>query len=140
MVFIRPVRCGLESRSARTAGSKTNFSRPALEEGGNGSRRKWRCGFYEFWDKEVKPQYVAVWIPQWNLRQAFQYMDKADYESVRSWTWVKITQRGKIRGTLGKLFQRSHEVLYFFKRRDVEGSVELGALREQEVIFADRTK
>eukprot|EP00924_Labyrinthula_sp_SR-Ha-C_P013666 snap_masked-scaffold_5-processed-gene-9.28-mRNA-1 protein AED:1.00 eAED:1.00 QI:0/0/0/0/1/1/2/0/111 len=51
-----------------------------------------------------------------------------------------MTPGGKIRGALGKLFQRSHEVLYFFKRRDVKGSAELEALRTQEVFFADRPK
>eukprot|EP00924_Labyrinthula_sp_SR-Ha-C_P005401 augustus_masked-scaffold_1-processed-gene-30.3-mRNA-1 protein AED:1.00 eAED:1.00 QI:0/-1/0/0/-1/1/1/0/354 len=96
--------------------------------------------FMNFGIKEVRPQYVAVWIPQWNLRQAFRYMSEADYESVHSWTWVKMTTCEKIRGALGKLFQRSHEVLYFFKRRDVEGSTELKALKEQEVVFSDQTK
>eukprot|EP00924_Labyrinthula_sp_SR-Ha-C_P003437 snap_masked-scaffold_15-processed-gene-9.33-mRNA-1 protein AED:0.88 eAED:0.88 QI:0/-1/0/1/-1/1/1/0/1128 len=85
--------------------------------------------------REVRPHYAAVWIPQEKLRSAFQYMDKSDYDPVHSWVWVKMTQRGKIRGALGKIFQRSHEVLYFFKRRGAEGSEEL---KKREVILADR--
>eukprot|EP00924_Labyrinthula_sp_SR-Ha-C_P006183 snap_masked-scaffold_54-processed-gene-1.81-mRNA-1 protein AED:1.00 eAED:1.00 QI:0/-1/0/0/-1/1/1/0/254 len=88
--------------------------------------------------REVRPRYAAVWIPQGKLRSAFQYMDESDYDPVHSWVWVKMTPRGKIRGALEKLFQRSHEVLYFFKRRGAEGSDELEELKKREVILADR--
>eukprot|EP00924_Labyrinthula_sp_SR-Ha-C_P014243 snap_masked-scaffold_59-processed-gene-0.95-mRNA-1 protein AED:1.00 eAED:1.00 QI:0/-1/0/0/-1/1/1/0/515 len=88
--------------------------------------------------REVRPHYVAVWIPQGRLCSAFQYMDKSEYDPVHSWVWVKMTPREKIRGALGRLFQRSHEVLYFFKRRGLEGSVEVEEVKKREVILADR--
>eukprot|EP00924_Labyrinthula_sp_SR-Ha-C_P008331 snap_masked-scaffold_11-processed-gene-9.18-mRNA-1 protein AED:1.00 eAED:1.00 QI:0/-1/0/0/-1/1/1/0/128 len=69
----------------------------------------WSNGKVEIMDfgiKEIKPRYGAMWIPQRGIEQAFQYMKEAGYEPVHSWTWLKMTPRGKIRGALGKLFQR----------------------------------
>eukprot|EP00924_Labyrinthula_sp_SR-Ha-C_P014566 augustus_masked-scaffold_34-processed-gene-1.9-mRNA-1 protein AED:1.00 eAED:1.00 QI:0/0/0/0/1/1/2/0/332 len=63
----------------------------------------------------------------------------AGYDIFHTWTWIKMTHRGKIWGSLGRLFQRSHEVLYFFKKRDALGDSEMRAIQERKVIFADRS-
>eukprot|EP00924_Labyrinthula_sp_SR-Ha-C_P006451 augustus_masked-scaffold_57-processed-gene-1.60-mRNA-1 protein AED:1.00 eAED:1.00 QI:0/0/0/0/1/1/2/0/474 len=75
-----------------------------------------------------------------NLGRVLQFMENMGYEVFHTWTWIKMTPRGKIRGSLGRLFQRSHEVLYFFKEREALGDIDKAAIQERRMIFADRIR
>eukprot|EP00924_Labyrinthula_sp_SR-Ha-C_P007692 snap_masked-scaffold_28-processed-gene-0.21-mRNA-1 protein AED:0.99 eAED:0.99 QI:0/-1/0/1/-1/1/1/0/718 len=94
--------------------------------------------FKDFGITELQPRLVAIWISQQDLGCVFRFMEGAGYEIFHAWTWIKMTQRGKIKGSLGRLFQRSHEVLYFFRKCEALGDSEMKAIQEQKVIFADR--
>eukprot|EP00924_Labyrinthula_sp_SR-Ha-C_P000607 augustus_masked-scaffold_27-processed-gene-4.59-mRNA-1 protein AED:1.00 eAED:1.00 QI:0/0/0/0/1/1/3/0/1847 len=95
--------------------------------------------FRDFGVADLRPRFIAVWIPRQEIRRVFQFMEGVGYEIFHTWTWIKMTCRGKIRGSLGQLFQRAHDVLYFFKRSNAPGEFEVAAIQEKKLFFADRS-
>eukprot|EP00924_Labyrinthula_sp_SR-Ha-C_P011429 augustus_masked-scaffold_46-processed-gene-0.6-mRNA-1 protein AED:1.00 eAED:1.00 QI:0/0/0/0/1/1/6/0/493 len=91
--------------------------------------------------REEKQKLVGLWTVQHHLARTLEYLQNPGYECVHNWVWIKTTQKGKMRGDLGRLFQRVHEGMYIFKHSDVtHGKNQVRALRKRKILLVERVE